>query len=387
MSHSSDHPGELEAQFILRLPEGPAEHLRDILKSGNPNLKERMKLKLEDNLRHGNVYLDNYVLPAKMVDLPCVMEAHKSIDKKVVYKTADLCQMLLCTTEEDPPEEEVPKGPKKSGNKVEKKYIWPHGITPPLKNVRKRRFRKILKKKQYLDQPEIEKEVRRLLRTDYEAHHVSWEVFDEEEDRSKEGSGKDVLMQGSKTNEPREGRSSTIVAELFGDALSDSDDERIDLDDESRSRISVSGESGEEDSFSLSQSQESPPKDRRSGYATSFSKDMFVSPTSSQSSRTSLSPEKHPKGSKQRRPSSSTAAAGTSEFSSLSRSDLQGQLNELKQQLTEISCRRQIQETELSTTDNAALKSRLETVLDKLINDQNEKEREIRQVEYMLSQF
>jgi hypothetical protein len=56
---------------------------------------------------------------------------------------------------------------------------------------------------------------------------------------------------------------------------------------------------------------------------------------------------------------------------------LQSQLNELKQQLTEISARRQIQEMELGTTDNAALKNRLETVFNKLVNDQTQKEREV----------
>jgi hypothetical protein len=52
-------------------------------------------------------------------------------------------------------------------------------------------------------------------------------------------------------------------------------------------------------------------------------------------------------------------------------------LNLLKNQLTEISARRQISETELSTTDNVALRNRLETVLLKLINDQMDKEREV----------
>lgn len=47
---------------------------------------------------------------------------------------------------------------KKEPNKVDKKYLWPHGVTPPLKNVRKRRFRKTLRKK-YVEAPEIEKEV------------------------------------------------------------------------------------------------------------------------------------------------------------------------------------------------------------------------------------
>ena len=43
--------------------------------------------------------------------------------------------------------------------KVDKKYLYPHGVAPPMKNCRKRRFRKTLKKK-YVEAPEIEKEVR-----------------------------------------------------------------------------------------------------------------------------------------------------------------------------------------------------------------------------------
>ena len=52
---------------------------------------------------------------------------------------------------------------RKRKDALTKKYLYPHGITPPLKNVRKRRFRKTLKKK-YIDFPEIEKEVKRLFR-------------------------------------------------------------------------------------------------------------------------------------------------------------------------------------------------------------------------------
>jgi transcription initiation factor TFIID subunit 7 len=140
-------------------------------------------------------------------------------------------KMLICTDEKEarPPPAEEHK-PRKH-NKVDKKYLHPHGITPPLKNVRKRRFRKTLKNKvrkgnvpcvcfykaamglefyqpeiltlqeEYMDQAAIEREVRRLLRDDYEADHVSWEVVDEEEDKTKEAGGGDVLMGGSQTNE------------------------------------------------------------------------------------------------------------------------------------------------------------------------------------------
>ena len=69
---------------------------------------------------------------------------------------------------------------KKKEKDKEKKYQWPHGckclfgigdlmrskwilVTPPLKNVRKRRFRKVARQKTQ-DHDEIEKEVRRLFR-------------------------------------------------------------------------------------------------------------------------------------------------------------------------------------------------------------------------------
>lgn len=61
-----------------------------------------------------------------------------------------------------------------------KKYQHPHGITPPLKNVRRRRFRKTAKQK-YVDAPEIEKEVKRLLRADVSAVDVNFDVINDEQ--------------------------------------------------------------------------------------------------------------------------------------------------------------------------------------------------------------
>lgn len=103
------------------------------------------------------------------------------------YFSAILLQMLICKEEEDhtATDEESPvKQKKKDPNKVDKKFLWPHGITPPSKNVRRRRFRKTLKKK-YVEAPEIEKEVKRLLRVDNDAVNVKWEVICEDEDTSK----------------------------------------------------------------------------------------------------------------------------------------------------------------------------------------------------------
>lgn len=75
----------------------------------------------------------------------------------------------------------------------DKRFLYPHGITKPLKNARKKRFRKTLRKK-YVDFPEIEKEVKRLLRTDNEAKQVRYEIVNIED----EGKGdKDKSMAGT----------------------------------------------------------------------------------------------------------------------------------------------------------------------------------------------
>lgn len=84
-----DGGADLETQFILRLPEEPAIVLREALQSGAPNLKERLSISLENDLRKGMVRLDDRYMYAKVVDLPTIMESMKTIDKKSFYKTAD----------------------------------------------------------------------------------------------------------------------------------------------------------------------------------------------------------------------------------------------------------------------------------------------------------
>ena len=153
---------------------------------------------------------------AKLVDLPTIIESHKTIDKKTLYKTADICQLLICkegneSSDEDFPEEEEKK---KDPSKVDKKFVYPHGITPPLKNCRKRRFRKTLKKKHCLDEPEIEKEVKRLFRNDNEAVNVKWELMTEDEYNA---------SKGAKVGSAEKGDTNLGEQDLFGD-LSDDDD-------------------------------------------------------------------------------------------------------------------------------------------------------------------
>ncbi|XP_006810422.1 transcription initiation factor TFIID subunit 7-like [Neolamprologus brichardi] len=147
-----DAPYELESQFVLRLPSEYASTVRRIAQSSSMNMKDRLTIELHPDGRHGIVRVDRVPLACKLVDLPCMIESLKTVDKKTFYKTADVCQMLVCTLDGDlyPPLEEPtgtdPKTKKKDKDK-DKKFVWNHGITCPLKNTRKRRFRKTAKKK------------------------------------------------------------------------------------------------------------------------------------------------------------------------------------------------------------------------------------------------
>lgn len=41
--------------------------------------------------------MDRVPLAAKLVDLPCIIESLKTIDKKTFYKTADICQVCMAS--------------------------------------------------------------------------------------------------------------------------------------------------------------------------------------------------------------------------------------------------------------------------------------------------
>ncbi|KAL5013090.1 hypothetical protein ScPMuIL_011641 [Solemya velum] len=151
-----DSSMDLEQQFILRLPPGPAIALKRDVQSGSMTLRDRLSIELNSDYRHGTVRYGSQVFNAKLMDLPTIAESLKTVDKKTFYKTADICQMLVCATDEENGCEENESPKKKERNK----YQFNHGITPSLKNVKRRRFRKQLKKK-YMEQPDIEREITR----------------------------------------------------------------------------------------------------------------------------------------------------------------------------------------------------------------------------------
>lgn len=243
--------------------------MREAIREGQNNLKDRLTVKLENDVRYGEVRFDHWLMHAKVVDLPTIIESLKTIDNKSFYKTADICQLIICKDEPDAPtpDDESPnKNKKKDPNKVDKKFLWPHGVTPPCKNIRKRRFRKTLKKK-CVEAPEIEKEVKRLLRADNEAVNCKWDIINEEEDHkglmmqselgmqeastSTAGGGDGQPQEKSKKSKAAKDKSGGINdrsasssqmprdIDIFGEDVSSSDDDdhhniNVELDETSR---------------------------------------------------------------------------------------------------------------------------------------------------------
>ena len=116
------------------------------------------------------------------------------------------------------------------------------GVTAPLKNVRKRRFRKTLKKK-YAEGPEVEKEVKRLLTIDNDSANVKWEVLNEEDllpriktevivkKENEQEIDDEMYMEheysndGNSTMQMQMSASHNAEHDIFGGPVSDSDDE------------------------------------------------------------------------------------------------------------------------------------------------------------------
>lgn len=117
---------------------------------------------------------------AILVDLPCVIEAMKSWFPKTGWmKSADVCQMLMVLGRVEKEEEAAnyPLPGLETGELDEKTWQWAHGVTPPMRWVRKRRFRKRISVRTVM---EVEAEVEALLRADEEAEGNSkFELIDE----------------------------------------------------------------------------------------------------------------------------------------------------------------------------------------------------------------
>ncbi|PWN20596.1 hypothetical protein BCV69DRAFT_282806 [Microstroma glucosiphilum] len=205
MDSSDDETGEgmaFEEQLILRLPEGDvADRLKERIRKREVGTEdsEEISMKFKDS-RRAMFKVGQDMFSARLVDLPSIIESHKTLDNRKMFKVGDISQMLLAThiirdesevtAEVQPTEkrEDGLSGPagQHDGFNVDD-FIYPHGITPPMRWARKRRFRKRAKKKQTTET--VEQEVQRLLAEDSKATSTSFELVDAAEIDMEENGG------------------------------------------------------------------------------------------------------------------------------------------------------------------------------------------------------
>ncbi|CAL0304375.1 unnamed protein product [Lupinus luteus] len=127
----------MEEQFILRVPPSVAERIERLLNNNNINNSDAPSSSSEDNKsldlsfsedgRSGSFLIGNERFPASLLDLPCVVESFKTYDDSSLIKTADIAQMIMVRESGDPAPDVIE---------------YRHGLTPPMRDARKRRFRR-----------------------------------------------------------------------------------------------------------------------------------------------------------------------------------------------------------------------------------------------------
>ncbi|KIV91884.1 hypothetical protein PV10_06375 [Exophiala mesophila] len=168
--------------FILRMEPGPdCDYLRKAVEEGTLGLLRTEKgpaisIKMLDHLgRRGILKIKDNSYATSLVDLPCIIEGMKSWDKKSWIKSIDVSQMLLvlgkCSNEEEAKNYPLPP------DVDEKTYQYAHGITAPMKWVRKRRFNRT-KRARVDDIEAVERRVAQLLEQDKAATTVNYQVLD-----------------------------------------------------------------------------------------------------------------------------------------------------------------------------------------------------------------
>ncbi|KAG9243059.1 TAFII55 protein conserved region-domain-containing protein [Calycina marina] len=191
----------IEEQFILRMHPGPdCDYLRQAITAktigtsrnlGGPDVS--MKFYHADG-RRGSITINGHIYATTIVDLPCIIEGMKSWDKRGWWKSADICQMLWAFREVGS-EEEAQHTPLPQSID-QKTFQYPHGITPPMRFARKRRFRKRISRSAI---EAVEEAVEALLRQDKQCVQDGGSFIYQKIDRERS-----VASQGSAEDEEEE---------------------------------------------------------------------------------------------------------------------------------------------------------------------------------------
>ncbi|VDM20978.1 unnamed protein product, partial [Hydatigera taeniaeformis] len=193
-----DNSFDLEQQFILRMPEEAARYLAEDIDLG-VSFKDNFTVEMKPDMRHCIVRYNGQVYQGRVMDLPCLIESQKTTDRKNFYKTADISQMIICTQDDDGTApirgSAAYLAARSSHNRPQPintyGLVFLKQIRPLFQNIWHAalccsdgiideiigNFNICMtRKKRSVDMPQIEKEVKNLLRADLQADFVTWEV-------------------------------------------------------------------------------------------------------------------------------------------------------------------------------------------------------------------
>ncbi|XP_062171323.1 transcription initiation factor TFIID subunit 7 [Alnus glutinosa] len=120
----------MEEQFILRVPPSVAERLDRLLsesENASSSDDKSLDLSFSEDGKSGTFVIGNDHFPASLLDLPCVVESYKTYDDSVLIKSANVGQMIMV---------------REAGDAAPDVVEYRHGLTPPMRDARKRRFRR-----------------------------------------------------------------------------------------------------------------------------------------------------------------------------------------------------------------------------------------------------
>ncbi|KAM0819521.1 putative TAFII55 protein conserved region domain-containing protein [Seiridium cardinale] len=182
-----------ESAMIFRTLPGPStEYLNKALEEGKIGLDKKsggadLSIDwLDSKERRAMVTIDGLHFAAVLVDLPTIVEAMKTWDKKNFMKNMDITQMLLCFARVSNEQEAKIIALPHMVQQMEHK--WPHGLTPPMHDAVNRRFRKQPSEKQLIS---TAAHVKRLLAEDAACVEPPKYEFLQDDDEGFEGSGEE----------------------------------------------------------------------------------------------------------------------------------------------------------------------------------------------------
>ncbi|ODV58475.1 uncharacterized protein ASCRUDRAFT_10286 [Ascoidea rubescens DSM 1968] len=201
-----DNP-PFEDGIILRLMDDPElDYVRQCVETSD---FKNITIKWKDRRKAIIIINDSYYM-AKLLDLPCIIESHKTTDKKNFYKTIDICQMLYVFKKVSKRDYLELFNPTLSNQSISNNSTsftittdssnniedysehyqtlisdynnindqFNDGITPPMKNVRDYRFKPRLNCKNI---DKIEAKVEELLREDADAESTTFELLNKDD--------------------------------------------------------------------------------------------------------------------------------------------------------------------------------------------------------------